>query len=149
MNQHTSAPVWRRLASLGYEILFVLAILLTASFIAVIVLKEPLMYRLYFQFYLLSCLLGYFAISWHYSGQTIAMRAWRLRLVTFNNQPLSLNRCLLRFTLAFAGLLLGGVGFLWTFFDRDRLFLHDRLSQTKIVGLNDARHAKARITQPT
>lgn len=149
MNKHIPAPVWRRLASLGYEMLFVLAILLTASFIAVIMAKEPLRYRLYFQFYLFFCLLGYFAISWHYSGQTIAMRAWRLRLVTFNNQPLRLSRCLLRFTLAFAGLSLGGVGFLWAFFDRDRLFLHDRLGQTKIVGLNDAQHAKATITQPT
>jgi len=53
MNKHVPAPIWRRLASLGYEMLFVLAILLIATFVAVIVVKEPLMYRLYFQLYLL------------------------------------------------------------------------------------------------
>jgi uncharacterized RDD family membrane protein YckC len=148
MNKHISAPIWRRLASLGYEMLFVLAILLTASFVAVIVVKEPLMYRLCFQLYLLFCLLGYFALSWHYYGQTIAMRAWHLRLLTFNNLPVSFGRCCLRFIVAFLSALLGGVGFLWAFVDKDHLFLHDRICRTKLVWLNAALPATATEKPP-
>jgi uncharacterized RDD family membrane protein YckC len=148
MNKHVPAPLWRRLASLGYELLFVLAILLTATFVAVIVVKEPLMYRLYFQLYLLFCLLGYFVISWHYYGQTIAMRAWHLRLLTFNNQPVSFTRCCLRFIVASLSALLGGVGFLWAFVDQDHLFLHDRICHTKLVWLNGAQPATAAEKPP-
>jgi uncharacterized RDD family membrane protein YckC len=45
----------------------------------------------------------------------------------------TLPRALLRTALATTGYLLLGVSILWAFIDRDRQFLHDRLSGTRLV----------------
>ena len=50
-----------------------------------------------------------------------------------DGDPPRLGRALTRFLLAFLGTMLGGVGFWWTFIDREALFLHDRLAGTRIV----------------
>ncbi|MDP1897905.1 MAG: RDD family protein, partial [Sulfurimicrobium sp.] len=65
-------------------------------------------------------------------GQTLAMKTWHLRLVSADGAPLTRRRAILRFALALPSTLLG-IGILWALFDRERLFLHDRLAKTKII----------------
>jgi uncharacterized RDD family membrane protein YckC len=80
-------------------------------------------------------LLGvYFIYNWHRHGQTLAMRTWRLRVVTAEGRNLSWGRTGLRYALAWPSVCLG-VGILWAFFDLDNLFLHDRLAGTRVVRL--------------
>ena len=71
--------------------------------------------------------------QWRRGGQTLAMKAWRIRIVTREGAPLALRHALNRFLFALAGCLLAGAGFLWALVDREGLFLHDRLAGTKIV----------------
>jgi uncharacterized RDD family membrane protein YckC len=71
---------------------------------------------------------GYFLWSWLRGGQTLAMKAWRIRLV-----DVTPARALLRFALA-SMLVPTLVSVLWTFVDRDRQFLHDRLAHTRLVN---------------
>jgi uncharacterized RDD family membrane protein YckC len=61
------------------------------------------------------------------------MKTWRLKLVTRNGAPLTWPHAWLRYVAALAGLGGIGVGFVWAFFDRDGLFLHDRITGTHIV----------------
>lgn len=79
----------------------------------------------------------YFVWLWQRNGQTLAMQTWQLQLVDARSgQPPRLGQCVLRYLLAWPGLLLTlcGPGLLWALFmDRDRQFLHDRLSGTCIV----------------
>jgi uncharacterized RDD family membrane protein YckC len=70
---------------------------------------------------------AYFLWSWLRGGQTLAMKAWRIRLI-----GLTPARALLRLILA-AILLPTGVSVLWALFDRDRQFLHDRLARSRLV----------------
>jgi uncharacterized RDD family membrane protein YckC len=70
---------------------------------------------------------GYFLWSWLRGGQTLAMKAWRIRLVDVT--PL---RALLRFALALA-LVPTLISIVWSFFDRERQFLHDRLVGTRLI----------------
>lgn len=70
---------------------------------------------------------GYFLWSWLRGGQTLAMKAWRIRLVDVT--PL---RALLRFLLALA-LVPTLISVVWSFFDRERQFLHDRLVGTRLI----------------
>ena len=70
---------------------------------------------------------GYFLWSWLRGGQTLAMKAWRIRLVDVT--PL---RALLRFALALA-LVPTLISIVWSFFDRERQFLHDRLAGTRLI----------------
>lgn len=75
---------------------------------------------------------GYAVISWHRGGQTLGMRPWRLRVVGVDGRPPELRALLKRYTVGTASLLLGGLGFWWAWFDRDRLTWHDRASGTRM-----------------
>ncbi len=75
----------------------------------------------------------YFVWYWTHGGQTLAMQTWRLRIVNSDGGPPELNQLLLRYLLSWPSLLLYGAGLIWAFFDRDRQFLHERLSGTRII----------------
>jgi RDD family len=91
-------------------------------------LKRPL-----FQLWLVGVLAAYFSYCWTHGGQTLAMKTWRIRLVTSDGAPIALRQAIARFLIALCGVLLLGAGFWWAFFDRDRQFLHDRLCNTRLV----------------
>jgi len=69
---------------------------------------------------------AYFLWCWLRGGQTLAMKAWGIRLV-----EVTPRKALLRFVLAAA---LFPVSIVWALFDRDRQFLHDRLAGTRLVN---------------
>jgi uncharacterized RDD family membrane protein YckC len=123
------------LLSLAYETLLLAAVLLAGGFAfsAFAAGLDPAFARPLLQLTLLVLAGAYFVWQWHRGGQTLALKTWRMRLVTAGGEPLSVRRALHRFVLALTGMLLGGSGVLWAFFDRDRQFLHDRLAGTRIV----------------
>ena len=87
-------------------------------------LEGPL--RLAHQGLLCAVFAAYFLWCWLRGGQTLAMKAWRMRLV-----QVTPRRALLRFALALL-LVPTGISLLWALFDRDRQFLHDRLAGTRL-----------------
>ena len=131
----TPAPLLARIAAMIYESLLVTAVLFVASFIIIPVVGEmhAAWQRHLFQFYIVGVLFAYFSAFWLRSGQTLAMKTWRIRLVQANGDPITFKQALLRFCLALFGLLLAGVGFWWALVDRDRQFLHDRVAGTRLV----------------
>ena len=72
---------------------------------------------------------AYFLWCWLRGGQTLAMKAWRIRLV-----DVTPRKALLRFALA-AVLVPTGISIVAVFFDSQRQFLHDRLAGTRLVLL--------------
>jgi uncharacterized RDD family membrane protein YckC len=139
MQDNAIAPVpasfLTRIAAMVYELLLVTAVLFVASlpFLYLVGNAETGWRHLVFQLYLTGVLFAYFSAFWMRSGQTLAMKTWRIRLVRLDGGRLTLRQSALRFALALAGLLLAGVGFWWALFDRDRQFLHDRLAGTRLV----------------
>lgn len=84
-----------------------------------------------FQFYLLMVAWIYFAICWR-KGQTLGMKAWRIRLVS--DQPLiSWLVTLVRFAVALVSLFCFGLGFAWSLFHPRRATWHDLASGTFLV----------------
>ena len=75
---------------------------------------------------------AYFLRSWLRGGQTLAMKAWRIRVV-----DITPGRALARFVWALL-FVPTGVSILWALFDKDGQFLHDRLARTKLVLLSGA-----------
>ena len=78
------------------------------------------------QLFIFMVFAAYFLWCWLRGGQTLAMKAWGIRLV-----DVTPGRALLRFVLALALL---PVSIAWALFDRDRQFLHDRLARTRLVN---------------
>lgn len=131
-----NAGLARRLLALLYELLLLAAVLLTGALPFVVVAEhlEPALRRPLFQVYLVALAGIYFAWQWLRGGQTLPMKAWRIRLVTRDGAPLTPRHALARYALALPGSLLLGAGFLWALVDRERLFLHDRLAGTRIIS---------------
>lgn len=93
-------------------------------------------FRLFLQLYLLLVAFLFFAWFWTHGGQTLGMRAWKLRLVTGENQTPSWRQCLVRYITSIISWACLGLGFLWVLFDRDKLAWHDRLSATRLIRTN-------------
>jgi len=131
----TSAGLGRRALALIYEALLLVALIFLSSLPFVMIAHEAdrAAARPLFQLYLLTVAAAYFVWQWRGGGQTLALKTWRMRLVTRDSAPLSLRHAAVRFVFAVPGALLLGGGFLWALVDREGLFLHDRLAGTKIV----------------
>ena len=131
----TPPSILTRLAAMVYELLLVTAVVFVASFIVLPFVGElkAAWQRHFFQLWILLVLFVYFAAFWLRSGQTLAMKTWRFRLVNRDGGRISLRQAAGRFILALLGLMLGGTGFLWALFDRDRQFAHDRLMGTRLI----------------
>jgi uncharacterized RDD family membrane protein YckC len=86
-----------------------------------------------FTAYLLGVSAIYFAWPWVRSGQTLGMRAWRLRVQQRDGSPVTWRQALTRFFAAILSWLPAGLGFLWQLVDREHMSWHDRLSGTTLV----------------
>lgn len=85
--------------------------------------------------WLLIVTAAYFAVSWTRVGQTIGMRAWKLKLVRGDGSLLDWRTALLRFVLASLSLALLGCGFWYAWFDAGRRTWHDRVCGTRMLRL--------------
>jgi uncharacterized RDD family membrane protein YckC len=119
----------RRLAAMVYEAFLIFAVAFFAAWIFFFAsgardatsgaLRREL------QLFIVVVLAAYFLWCWLRGGQTLAMRAWRIRLV-----EVTPPKALIRFLLAAALLPLS---ILWALVDRDHQFLHDRLAGTRLI----------------
>jgi uncharacterized RDD family membrane protein YckC len=141
-----SAGFGRRFAALIYDalLLFALLMIYTAACIAftkghVAVSRESA--GGWFPLYRageLGVIAGYYILNWVRSGQTLGMRAWRLRAVNDFGKPLSGGSAALRFLCGFFAWPPAALGVLWLYLDPDHLAIHDRLSKTRVVHLTRA-----------
>jgi uncharacterized RDD family membrane protein YckC len=76
---------------------------------------------------------GFYTWFWIRSGQTLGMVSWRLKLLSTENQLISVPQALVRFFAAWPAFFMFGIGFLWIYVDKDKGTLHGRLSNTKVV----------------
>ena len=86
----------------------------------------------WFRLYLAAVTALFFSAVWT-RGETLGLRAWKLRLVGPDGRPPGWGRALLRCAAAILSWLPLGLGFLWVLVDRERLAWHDRLSGTRLV----------------
>jgi uncharacterized RDD family membrane protein YckC len=133
-----SAPgILRRLAAMIYEgtLLFGVAFVSTALFLLASRGASGLegWRHLALQIYLGAVFAAYFLWCWLRGGQTLAMKAWHIRLVAPGRERVPPGKALLRFALA-ALLVPSGIGILWALFDPERQFLHDRLAGTRLTS---------------
>ena len=77
------ASLLRQLAAMIYDSLLIFAVLFFASAIALLFNGgEAIEAKLWFKLYLLLTVFTYYAWFWNKSGQTLGMRAWKIRIIT-------------------------------------------------------------------
>lgn len=85
------------------------------------------------QLYLIAVPIAFYCWFWTHGGQTLGMRAWRLRLVSSDGSTVDLRQALTRCAAALLSWLALGLGYLWILIDPEKAAWHDRLSHTYLV----------------
>ncbi|MFM9983421.1 MAG: RDD family protein [Burkholderiales bacterium] len=155
-----AAPgIARRIFSMLYEATLLFAVAFIATWLFQFAAGGAIVtgwQRTALQAYLAAVFAAYFMWCWLRGGQTLAMKAWGIRLVVPGKArvppAVAIKRLVLAgaFVGAFCAALLGafmhrdpwiafitlaisGSGMGWALFDRDRQFLYDRLAGTRLV----------------
>jgi uncharacterized RDD family membrane protein YckC len=131
-----AASLARRLAACVYDALLVVALMFIATFPFLAFFGDAThgWRRHLLQAWVLFVVGAYFVWFWTRGGQTLPMKTWHIRLERLDGSPVNPARAIHRYVLALLGTAALGLGFLWALVDRDRQFLHDRLSGTRITA---------------
>ena len=88
-------------------------------------------YKLLIQTWVGLWIAGFFLWFWRRGGQTLGMRAWRLRIYSTVDEPMTWPRLFIRLISS-----LGGLGTLLVLFDfKNKQSLQDRLAKTEVLKL--------------
>jgi len=141
-----SAHLPRILGAIIYDTMIVFAIIFVAAQWFPLIPEQyqtHIALKLLKQIYVLGIAFFYFGYSWRRGGQTIGMKAWRIRAQSARTGSteyiqLSWKQCLIRYLVAIVSWFPAGLGFIWTLFDSKHRSWHDMASSTRLVVLPKA-----------
>jgi uncharacterized RDD family membrane protein YckC len=134
-NEPNSRPGFlRRLSAIFYDLLLLVAVLFVATALLLPLNggKAFTTQQFFLPLYLLLVSFFFYAWFWTHGGQTLGLRAWKIKVLTLDMKPISWKQALLRFMTAIVSWLFLGLGFLWAFVDKNQLSWHDHLSKTTL-----------------
>lgn len=136
----TPASLRLRLAAAAYDLLPLVGLWFVAVVLALAVTGGTLdthafTGKLLVQGFAFALSAAYFVASWSRGGQTIGMRAWRLRVVAADGIRVPWSRACLRFFAALVSLAALGAGFWWALADAQGRTWHDMAARTRAVRL--------------
>ena len=142
MAQSLSCPpagLVRRLAALIYDWLLLSGLLFTATLLLILLRGGAAIAPSSWWFDVILVLISFmfFGWFWTHGGQTLGMRAWKIRVERQDGNALDWPDALRRYLAAWLLLLPPGLGFVWGWLNKDRLCWHDQLSATRVVRLAD------------
>ena len=129
----SNARLWRRFAAMLYDGFLILALWLVTLLIMVIFNRGDAVFGAVVQSILFLELFMFFTYFWIADGQTIGMKAWRLRLVMNSGRRPSLNQVTVRFIAACISFAALGLGYWWVFIDKRNRAWPDMLSDSRII----------------
>ncbi len=125
---------FRRVAAMGYDFFLLVALWFFATAL-LLPLNQGQAFdskQLFYPFYLLLVSFGFYGWFWTHGGQTLGLKAWKLKIQTLDQQPLTWQQAFIRFSSALLSWLVGGFGFIWIVVDKKHYAWHDRLSKTAV-----------------
>ena len=127
--------MWRRFAAFCYDLLLLAALVVCFTLVVLALrLGAPVPPGTpWFSAALLAIAAAFFCGFWVHGGQTVGMRAWRIRVVREDGRPLEWPRAVARFGLGLLAALPAGLGLWWSLFDARKRGWHDRLTDTRVV----------------
>ena len=127
--------MWRRLAALCYDLLLLAALVVVFTLLVLAVrLGTPVPPGTWwFELSLLAIIVLFFCGFWVHGGQTLGMRAWRIRVVRDDGGALTWPRAAARFALGVVAAAPAGLGLWWSLFEPGKRGWHDRWTGTRVV----------------
>lgn len=130
----TRCGLLRRFAAICYDLLLLAAVLFAFTWATLLVRGGAAIApdTVWYQLSLLAVSLLFYGWFWTHHGQTLGMRAWKIRVVRADGAPLSWRDALKRYFAAWLAALPAGLGYWWALLDSDAQCWHDRLSRTRL-----------------
>ena len=130
-----NATLFQRLMAILYDSLLVLALMFMATLPFIAVRRGEPVHPGYlpYQMTIIGVAWLFFAGFWSFSGRTLGMQSWRLRIENADGQKPGLLIATVRFFAAVVSWLPFGLGFIWQLWDKEKLTWHDRISGTRLV----------------
>ena len=128
--------IWRRIASIIYDALLVLAILIVMSipFFSFNVEENNLL-KITMQVYFYFIIQYFFVWLWVNNEGTLGMKTWKIKIFCDDGEKISYKKAIIRFNIAIISILFFGLGFLISLFRKDKKCLHDIISKTSLSKL--------------
>lgn len=139
LNRLPTAPIWRHMLAMLYDLLLILPLFMAATALWVAILgptdsiaQPSVPPALQWAGWLLIVIL-FFGIFWRRGGQTLGMQAWRIKLITNSGKRPSWKQALIRVIGALISATFLGLGYAWRFVSAEKTYWHDRWSGTRLV----------------
>lgn len=129
----------RRLAAIIYDSILLAAVLFVAT-AAILPLNSGAAFtskQLFYPAFLVGISFLFYGWFWTHGGQTLGLRAWKIKVLTEDRKPMTWSQAMQRFVFAILSWAFFGLGFWWSVFDRQKRSWHDRLSKTAIFFESD------------
>jgi uncharacterized RDD family membrane protein YckC len=123
---------FRYLGIIFYDALLLLAVLFFATLLilpfnaGIAFSGEQFLYPIY----LFSVSFLFYGWFWTHGGQTLGLRAWKIKVLTNNYELISWQQAFIRFIAALFSWSFLGLGFLWVLIDKNQRSWHDIVSKT-------------------
>lgn len=133
----TAPGFLRRLAAISYDFMLLLAVWFLATVIVLPINhgEAITVYQSIYRLYLLIVSFVFYGWFWTHGGQTLGMRAWKIKLISDQDGVVTWSQAAIRFVVAIVSWACVGLGFFWCLFNQQRLCWHDSLSKTRLDWL--------------
>jgi uncharacterized RDD family membrane protein YckC len=131
-------PLWKHFASFLYDIFPLLGLFIITSLIVAIIRKGNIVaqHTLWFDVLIFSEMTLYYVYSWKIGGQTLGMRAWKIKIVPSDEQAnLTWLQALIRFIVGIVSTLLLGLGLFWKLASKNNQSWMDFASRSKTINV--------------
>lgn len=128
----TKPSLLRHLAAIIYDFLLLVALLFFATALLLPfndgkAFSQP---QVFYSLYLLAVSFFFYGWFWTHGGQTLGLRAWKIKVLDDNRELITWRQACIRFMVSIASWGFLGLGFLWTLVDKKQRSWHDIASKT-------------------
>ena len=125
--------LFRRSAAFLYDCLLLIALFFVITAVVIAINDGQAIQHFLYKVFLFVVGFLFFDWFWRHGGQTLGMRAWRIRVEGENTDFITRKQSLIRYI---CGSLMFGITLLYMLISTRREALHDKLSRTIIVFYN-------------
>ncbi len=123
------------MGAICYDALLLLAVLFFATAIALPFNSGQAFAadQFFYPVYLLTISFIFYGWFWTHGGQTLGLRAWKIKAETLEGQTMTWQHAAVRFAGGLLSWVCLGLGFVWCLFSKDRQCWHDSFSKTRLI----------------
>ena len=130
-----AAGFLRRMGAVVYDALLLFSVLFFATALALPFNSGEAFAKDQFGFSLYLLLVSYLFYTWFWThgGQTLGLKAWKLKVCNLDGSDVNWQQATVRFLVAILSWLCLGMGFFWSLISKSRYCWHDALSRTRLI----------------